>query len=133
MTPAKHYTISELAAEFDVTTRTIRFYEEKGLLTPERRGTSRLFSPADRVKLKLILRGKRLGLSLEEGREIIEMYDPEHGNVDQLQKLIDKIREKKQFLENQLLDMETMLGDLRSWESQTLAALTQAKRADKKA
>ncbi|MEY3018131.1 MAG: hypothetical protein RL336_1266, partial [Pseudomonadota bacterium] len=59
--------------------------------------------------------------------------DPEHGNVDQLQKLIDKIREKKQFLENQLLDMETMLGDLRSWESQTLAALTQAKRADKKA
>jgi DNA-binding transcriptional MerR regulator len=131
MPPAKHYTISDLATEFDVTTRTIRFYEEKGLLTPERRGTSRLFSAADRVKLKLILRGKRLGLSLEEGREIIEMYDPEHGNVDQLQKLIDKIREKKQFLENQLLDIETMLGDLRNWESQTINALAHAKHADK--
>ncbi len=116
MPKKNHFSISDLAKEFDVTTRTIRFYEEKGLLTPNRNGASRIYSSADRVKLKLILRGKRLGLSLEEGREIIEMYQPEGNNVDQLESLIAKIREKKQSLIEQLRDIEVMLEDLSNWD-----------------
>lgn len=123
MKTQKNYSISALSGEFDVTTRTIRFYEEKGLLTPERRGTNRIYSASDRVKLKLILRGKRLGLSLDESREIIEMYKPEQNNVEQLQRLLEKIREKQQQLQHQLHDIETMLADLSSWEKQTLTAL----------
>lgn len=122
----KTYSISDLANEFDITTRTIRFYEEKGLLTPERKGQTRIFSPADRVKLKLILRGKRLGISLEESRAIIEMYDPEHGNVEQLQLLIKKIRENRAQLERQLHDIEVMMLDLRDAEEKCLDALAKA-------
>ena len=71
----KSYSISELSQEFDVTTRTLRFYEEKGLLAPTRKGQSRIYAARDRARLKLILRGKRLGLTLEESRDIILMYD----------------------------------------------------------
>ena len=71
-----HYSIRDLADEFDITTRTIRFYESEGLLSPQREGQTRIYSPQDRVRLKLILRGKRLGLSLAESRELIEMDDP---------------------------------------------------------
>ncbi|HEY7776220.1 MAG TPA: MerR family transcriptional regulator, partial [Kineobactrum sp.] len=67
-----------------MTTRTIRFYEEKGLVHPRREGQKRLYSPADRVRIKLILRGKRIGMSLEESVEVIDMYDPEHNNREQL-------------------------------------------------
>jgi DNA-binding transcriptional MerR regulator len=70
------YSIRDLASEFDVTTRTIRYYEEKGLLSPKRNGSQRIYSPSDRTKLKLILRGKRLGFSLDESAEIILMYGP---------------------------------------------------------
>jgi DNA-binding transcriptional MerR regulator len=77
----RSYSITELATDFDITTRTIRFYEEKGLLNPQRKGQTRIYSAADRIKLKLILRGKRLGLSLEESKDIIEMYQPEHDNA----------------------------------------------------
>lgn len=122
----KTYSISDLAAEFDVTTRTIRFYEEKGLLAPTRNGNNRIYTAADRVKLKLILRGKRLGLTLDESRDIIGMYDPAHGNVDQLQKLIAKIRDKRSQLEQQYHDLELMLLDLRDAEEKCLEALTQA-------
>ena len=86
------YSISQLAKEFDVTTRTIRHYEDLGLLAPARRGQTRVYSPADRTRLRLILRGKRLGLSLDDSREIIDMYEPGKSNVDQLKKLIDTIR-----------------------------------------
>jgi len=120
------FPISKLAAEFDITTRAIRFYEEKGLLSPRREGQTRHYSAADRVKLKLILRGKRLGLSLEESREIIDMYDPKRGNVDQLQKLISKIREKCAQLEQQMQDIDTMLADLKGSEEKCLEALARA-------
>ena len=83
------YSISQLSKEFDITTRSIRHYEDIGLLSPARRGQTRIYNPADRTRLKLILRGKRLGISLEDSREIIDMYEPGKNNVEQLQKLID--------------------------------------------
>ena len=128
MSSNQNYSISDLSKEFDITTRTIRFYEEKGLLTPKRSASSRIYSTADRVKLKLILRGKRLGLTLEESRDIIAMYDPKHGNTEQLQKLIGKIRDKRMQLEQQLEDLEAMMLDLRDSEQKCLQALaTQTK------
>ncbi len=120
------FSISELASEFDITTRSIRFYEEKDLLSPLRQGSNRVFSLSDRVKLRLILRGKRLGLTLEESRDIIDMYDPAHGNVEQLTKLINKFRDKRQQLEQQLHDLQTMIGDLHDAEQKSLQALAEA-------
>ncbi|MEH6582514.1 MAG: MerR family DNA-binding transcriptional regulator [Halioglobus sp.] len=117
------YSISDLAAEFDITTRTIRFYEEKGLLSPKRIGTSRIYDSANRTRLKLILRGKRLGFTLEESRDIIGMYDPTHGNVDQLQKLATGIQQKRQQLELQLHDIKAMIKDLRDAENKCMQAL----------
>lgn len=119
----KTYKISDLATEFDITTRTIRFYEEKGLLSPTRHGSTRIYQPSDRVKLKLILRGKRLGLTLDESLDIIGLYDPAHGNVDQLQKLITKCREKRTQLERQYQDLEVMMLDLRNAEKKYKVAL----------
>ena len=120
---AKEYSIGELAAEFDVTTRAIRFYEEKQLLKPRREGQTRIFSTADRTRLKLILRGKRLGLSLEESSDVITMYDPTSGNEKQIQTLIRKIRAKRTQLEQQQKDLELMLLDLRDAEERCLDAL----------
>lgn len=122
----KTYSISDLASEFDITTRSIRFYEEKGLLKPARDGQTRIFNVSDRVKLKLILRGKRLGMSLVESRSIIEMYDPEHGNTEQLHQLIQKIRDKRVQLAQHLIDIESMKCDLRDAEEKCLEALAQA-------
>lgn len=120
------FSISELAAEFDITTRAIRFYEEKALLAPRRNGSNRIYSIADRVKLRLILRGKRLGLTLEESRDIIDMYDPAHGNVEQLTKLIHRFRDKRRQLEQQLDDLQTMMLDLHDAEKKCLQALAKA-------
>ncbi len=122
----KSYSITELATEFDISTRTIRFYEEKGLLSPERRGNTRIYNDADRVTLKLILRGKRLGFTLDESRYIIEMYQPSQSNEAQLQKLIHKIREKRQQLEQQKNDIEAMMVDLKSAEQQCMGSLATA-------
>ena len=119
----KVYSISDLAREFDITTRAIRFYEDKGLLAPERRGQTRLYSYADRVKLKLILRGKRLGLSLEESGEIIGMYDPGSTNVPQLERLIGKIQERRQLLQAQKRDIDIMLQELDDAEVRCQQAL----------
>jgi len=121
------YSISELAAEFDITTRTIRFYEEKGLLSPERNGSTRLYSNGDRTKLKLILRGKRLGFSLTESLGIISMYHPAKNNDQQLKKLINAIHEKRTQLQQQLNDLESMMLDLDESEAKCLAALSQHK------
>jgi len=122
---SKTYSISDLAQEFDITTRTIRFYEEKGLLKPNRNGNNRLYTVADKVKLKLILRGKRLGFSLTESRDIIEMYNPVHGNTEQSQKMIGVIRDKRNHLEQQLHDIEGMMLDLRDSEAKCLEALAE--------
>lgn len=119
----KHFSISDLSAEFDVTPRTLRFYEEKGLLEPARNGQQRVYGTADRTRLKLILRGKRLGLSLEESAEIIDMYDPQTNNRKQLEKLIGAIREKKAALKKRQADLEHMLADLEEYEQRTLAAI----------
>ena len=93
------YSISALAKEFDITTRTIRFYEDKGLLNPSRQGQTRIYSAADRTILKLILRGKRLGFTLEQSGEIIKMYDPSNNNNEQLAALLESIRAKREQLE----------------------------------
>jgi DNA-binding transcriptional MerR regulator len=120
---SKQYTISDLASEFDITTRTIRFYEEKDLLSPERQGTKRLYNQADRVKLRLIIRGKRLGLTLEESKLIIDMYNPSGGNEQQLQALISQVRHKRAQLQEQLIDLETMIDDLDNAEQNCVAEL----------
>ena len=122
-TTADSYNISELAQEFGITTRTIRFYEDKGLLSPERRGQTRVYKPEDRVRLKLILRGKRLGFSLDESREIIDMYDPAHGHVEQLSRLLERIDAKRQQLRQQQRDIEKMLAQLDDATARTEAAL----------
>jgi DNA-binding transcriptional MerR regulator len=121
------YSISDLAGEFDVTTRTIRFYEEKGLLKPRREGTRRIYSAADRTRLRLILRGKRLGLSLDESADIIGMYGTPGNNRRQLQKLVDKIREKREDLQRQQRDLEAMLKELANAESKCHEALSALK------
>jgi len=117
------FSISELAREYRVTTRTIRFYEEKGLLDPARLGSSRVYSNADRVKLRLILRGKRLGLTLQESRDIIAMYDPARGNIQQLEKLINTYRQKREQLQLQLQDLRAMIDDLQVAEDKCQQAL----------
>lgn len=123
------WTIAELSEEFDVTARTIRFYEAEGMIAPERRGTQRLFYQRDRVRLKLILRGKRLGFSLAEIREIIDLYDAEPGETGQLQYLLDKVKERRADLEQRLLDIAETLTELADVESQTQERLTQLKKS----
>ena len=103
------YSIRDLAREFEITSRTLRFYEEKGLLSPARDGQNRIYSRADRTRLRLILRGKRLGLTLEESADLIGMYDPSSDNQTQLLAVIDKIRESRRRLERQKQDLEQML------------------------
>lgn len=109
---SRSYTISDLAKEFDLTTRTIRFYEDEGLLTPERRGQARIYSAGDRVRLMLILRGKRLGFSLAECKEIFNLYDPAGGNKAQLTLMLDKLAHRRQALEQQLRDIQQMQQEL---------------------
>ncbi|USD21888.1 MerR family DNA-binding transcriptional regulator [Microbulbifer variabilis] len=121
------YSISELAREFEITTRAIRFYEDKGLLKPERHGQTRVYSPEERIRLKLILRGKRLGFSLDESREIIDMYDPAHGNVEQLQRLLERIAQKRAQLQQQLRDIESLMGELGEAEARAQAALVKSR------
>jgi DNA-binding transcriptional MerR regulator len=117
------FSISDLAGEFGVTTRTIRFYEEKGLLNPKREGTKRIYAPADRTKLRLILRGKRLGLSLDESAEIILMYGTPGNNRRQLETLMKKINEKRDELKRQQSDLKVMLKELADAENKCRTAL----------
>jgi len=111
------YSISELAHEFDVTTRTIRHYEELKLLQPVRQGQKRIYSLADRTKLKLIVRGKRIGLSLQESGDLIHMYEPGRSNVDQLERMLEYIGTSRKKLCQQLRDISTMLEELDKAES----------------
>jgi len=110
--PGQTYTISELAREFGVTTRTIRFYEEKGLVHPRREGRTRLYSPADRVRIKLILRGKRIGMTLQESAEVIDLYEPGHNNSAQLQALLKTVAERQAILIRKKQDIDDMLDGL---------------------
>ena len=125
----EQFSISELSQEFDVTTRAIRFYEDEGLLEPHRQGRQRVYSSRDRVRLKLILRGKRLGFSLSEIGDIIDMYDSEPGEVGQLQYFIEKISVRRKTLKQQRDDIEVTLNELDSIEKQCRKSMTQIGRA----
>ena len=114
----KTYGIAELAGEFGVTTRTVRFYEDKGLLSPERDGQRRIYSPRDRVRLRLIMRGKRLGLSLEEIGELIDLYDVDPSEVTQLNHFVDVIQQRRNILEGQKRDIDESLAELTRLEKQ---------------
>ncbi len=118
------WTIAELAAEYDVTLRTIRFYEDRGLLTPERRGTVRVYHPRDRVRLGLILRGKRLGFSLDEIATIVDMYDAEPGEEGQLEYLLAQITTRRADLEQRRQDLEQTLKELTDLEARCQADLS---------
>ncbi|KAF1020509.1 MAG: HTH-type transcriptional regulator CueR [Paracidovorax wautersii] len=123
------YTISELAREFDLTTRAIRFYEDMGLLTPEREGSggrSRVYSGMDRARLRLTLRAKRLGLSLTEAKEILDMYDSPRDTVPQLRKFIDVLSHHRSKLELQLGELQATIGEVRAQEDDARAALARA-------
>lgn len=108
----KTYSISDLAREFEITPRSIRHYEDQKLISPERNGSQRIYSKGDRVRLQLILRGKRIGFSLSEIREIIDMYDPSAGDEKQTELLIRKIAERRIALYQQQQDIKTMLAEL---------------------
>jgi DNA-binding transcriptional MerR regulator len=119
------WTIGELADDFGVTLRTIRFYEEHGLLTPERHGTQRVFHERDRVRLSLVLRGKRLGFPLDEIKKIVGMYDAEPGEAGQLRYLLDQISVRRDELEQRRKDIDETLGELDDLERRCRADLTQ--------
>lgn len=109
---SESFTIADLAAEFGVTNRTVRFYEDEGLIAPERVGTRRIYSQRDRTRLRLIMRGKRLGFSIQEIREILDLYDMETGEVGQLNHFLEKIAERRDHLEQQRRDIAVILEEL---------------------
>jgi len=106
------FTISDLAREYDVTPRTLRFWESEGLLTPEREGSHRLYHQRDRTRVKLILRGQRLGFSLAEIREIVNLYDAAEGEAGQLSYLLRRIAERQRELLAKRADIDASLADL---------------------
>lgn len=123
---SKTYSIGELANEFDVTTRSIRFYEDQDLLHPTRRGQTRIYSSKDRVRLKLILRGKRLGFSLAETKELFDLWDETlSGSEKQLQLMLKTISTKRAGLEQQLKDIAMLQLELDSAETRCREALAQ--------
>ena len=131
---ATHYSISDLAREFDRTTRAIRVYEDRGLLQPERSGPggrSRIYSGRDRTRLKLTLRAKRLGLSLTEAKDIIDMYDSPRDTGPQLKKFLAVIAEHQKQLEAQMTDLQANLDELK--EHQREARVLLAKSVSKSA
>ena len=120
------YTISDLAKEFDLTTRAIRFYEDKGLLQPERSGAggrNRVYSPRDRTRLRLTLRAKRLGLSLTEAKEIIDLYDSPRDTGVQLQKFLAVLAGHRKQLEDQMADLQATLDEVKEQEKEARTLL----------
>ena len=106
------YSITDLCREFSVTPRTLRFYEQKGLLSPARRGWTRLFSYRDRARLQLILRGKRVGFALEEIKEMLDLYNLRDGQLTQLRVSSTKFRERLEALRKQRVELEDAISDL---------------------
>ena len=119
----KPVSIGTAAEATNTTVKMLRYWEEKGYISPKRNGTQRVYVPADRTSLRLILRGKRLGLSLEETAEMIRMYGEPGGNRKQLKQFISRIGEKRAELERKRLDLEKMLADLQHVEDRARAAL----------
>ncbi len=119
-----YMTIREMCDAFDVTPRTLRFYEAKELLFPERRGTKRLFTRRDRARLKLILKGKRFGFSLEDIRQILDLYDPDQQNLPQMQRAYELGKERLVDLEARRAELESIITDLKAnleWGAKLLA------------
>ena len=110
------FTITELADEFALTTRAIRFYEDQGLLSPERRGTRRIYSQRERVRLKLVLRGKRLGMSLADIAGILDLYDADHNERPQLVKFLEVLETRRVLLEQQREDIDVVLEEITTIE-----------------
>jgi len=119
-----NYSISDLSKEFDITTRSIRFYEDQGLLAPTRRGQTRVYNQRDKVRLKLILRGKRLGFSLAETGRLFELYDADKSSATQLASMMELIAKKKDDLKQQLDDINAVLIELNDLEDNCQNILT---------
>lgn len=120
----KSYSISELAREFDVTTRSMRFYEDQGLLSPDRKGQTRIYSSRDRVRLKLILRGKRMGFSLAETKELFDLWDATPaGDERQLKLMLETLNRKREQLEQQKKDIAQAQMELDTAEARCRDAL----------
>jgi DNA-binding transcriptional MerR regulator len=133
---ATTYTISDLAKEFDLTTRAMRFYEDMGLLQPERTGPggrSRVYSARDRTRLRLTLRAKRQGLSLTEAKEIIDLYDSPRDTGAQLRKFLEVLAEHRKQLESQMADLQANLEEVREHEKEARALLAKAEKQKRQA
>ena len=125
------FTITELAREFDVTPRAIRFYEDQGLLAPSRAGAGgrqRVYTQRDRTRLKLTLRGKRLGLSLSEVRELVDMYESPSDTAAQLERFLQVLGGHRRTLERQLEDLQVTLGEISAHEARCRGLLERAQR-----
>ncbi|OUR61702.1 MerR family transcriptional regulator [Colwellia sp. 39_35_sub15_T18] len=120
-----NYSIGDLSKEFDITTRSIRFYEDQGLLMPTRKGQTRIYNQGDKVRLKLILRGKRLGFSLAETGRLFELYDADKSSAKQLSNMMGLIAQKKNELKQQLDDINAVLIELNDLEDNCQNILTQ--------
>ncbi len=120
------FTITELALEFDITSRAIRFYEDVGLLTPERAGRNRVYTQRDRTRLKLTLRGKRLGLSLQEIKQLVDMYDSPSDTTQQLTAFLGVLGDHRQLLEQQREDIEITLAEISQHEERCRTLLAGA-------
>ncbi len=128
---ANNYTISDLAKEFDLTTRAIRFYEDMGLLQPERSsagGRNRVYSSRDRARLRLTLRAKRLGLTLTEAKEILDLYDSPRDTGVQLRKFLDVLTVHRKQLEAQMADLQATLAEVREQEAEAKTLLKKSER-----
>lgn len=112
------FSITQLSREFGITPRAMRFYEDQGLLSPKRSGLTRLYSSRDRVRLKLVLRGKRLGFSLKEIGNILDMYEAESGETGQLQYMLDRLKDQREVLKQQREDIDQTLSELDEIETQ---------------
>jgi DNA-binding transcriptional MerR regulator len=130
---SKTYSISELAQEFSVTTRTLRHYEDQGLVTPTRDGINRIYSHRDRVRLKLALRGKRLGFSLSELRELFRLYDLANDERRQLEEFAVKLERRRAQLEQQREDVEVMLNEINFFATQCQRLLADSDQSKKSA
>lgn len=121
----KYYSITELTREFGISTRTLRFYEDEGLIHPERRGRTRLFRPADRRLIQEILRGRRIGFTIAEIREIIQVYKDPPGELGQLRLLMSRVEEKREELRQKRKDIDDTLAELDNVEEACLTRLAE--------
>ena len=121
----KYYSITELTREFGISTRTLRFYEDEGLIHPERRGRTRMFRPADRRLIQEILRGRRIGFTIAEIREIIQVYKDPPGELGQLQLLMSRVEAKREELRQKRKDIEDTLTELDNVEEACLTRLAE--------